>query len=346
MRDAIAKGAAAIASEENPPKELPRTWRGFVCEKRGKHWQLTAANFFGHPAGAPDGGGYGYEREDHDDLGDRFDHQGFGRKDGLVWHDCVSHAGRRLSCAEHHAGVSGPAGISRGNSRRRRASRGAGGKFACSGLGPVMGLPFCGRQFSRISRASTWTITRHFDDYFAAKRRLFAGTGAGAPDVAVLNTDDQYGKRLAGLAKNDRHLRSGIGRRHHHEKISADVFRPSFTAQTPKGKVRVSSKLVGPHQRLQHSCSRSAPRRRWVFRTKSSRRESVIWKVFPGDSNASTWSAVFCGRRLCAHRRRAGKPDPHGTGAQSEGPHHHACSAAAAEKIAPNARSWAKPPDA
>ena len=40
-----------------------------------------------------------------------------------------------------------------------------------------------------------------FEEYFAAKRRLFEGTGAGAPDVAVINADDPYSSRLEGLAK-------------------------------------------------------------------------------------------------------------------------------------------------
>ena len=40
-----------------------------------------------------------------------------------------------------------------------------------------------------------------FEEYFAAKRRLFEGTGAGAPDVAVINADDPYAPQLVGLAQ-------------------------------------------------------------------------------------------------------------------------------------------------
>ena len=39
-----------------------------------------------------------------------------------------------------------------------------------------------------------------FEEYFAAKRRWFEGTGAGAPDVAVVDTDDTYATRLEGLS--------------------------------------------------------------------------------------------------------------------------------------------------
>src|SRR5208282_5964364 len=35
----------------------------------------------------------------------------------------------------------------------------------------------------------------------AAKRHLFEGTDAGAPDVAVINADDSYSTRLARLAQ-------------------------------------------------------------------------------------------------------------------------------------------------
>jgi UDP-N-acetylmuramoyl-L-alanyl-D-glutamate--2,6-diaminopimelate ligase len=84
-----------------------------------------------------------------------------------------------------------------------------------------------------------------FEDYFAAKRRLFEGTGAGAPDVAVLNLDDPYEPRLEGLAKHTLtySLKSGAD-------LTTKKFAPSFhglefTAQTPVGKIEVRSPLVG-----------------------------------------------------------------------------------------------------
>jgi UDP-N-acetylmuramoyl-L-alanyl-D-glutamate--2,6-diaminopimelate ligase len=86
---------------------------------------------------------------------------------------------------------------------------------------------------------------RTFDEYFAAKRRLFEGTGAGAPDAAVVNIDDPYGARLEGLAK--RTLTYGLkgspdvtARKFH---LSFDGLK--FTAQTPAGKIEVDSPLVG-----------------------------------------------------------------------------------------------------
>src|SRR6202000_1919261 len=86
---------------------------------------------------------------------------------------------------------------------------------------------------------------KNFDDYFAAKQRLFTGTGAGVPDAAIINIDDEYGKRLAATSKNV--VTYGL---ESSAQITAKKFQLtfsglSFTAQTPKGKVQISSRLVG-----------------------------------------------------------------------------------------------------
>ncbi len=83
------------------------------------------------------------------------------------------------------------------------------------------------------------------EDYFAAKRHLFEGTGAGAPDVAVINADDPYASRLEGLAK--RTLTYGLKGT---PEITTKKFALSFqglefAAQTPAGKIEVRSPLVG-----------------------------------------------------------------------------------------------------
>jgi UDP-N-acetylmuramoyl-L-alanyl-D-glutamate--2,6-diaminopimelate ligase len=84
-----------------------------------------------------------------------------------------------------------------------------------------------------------------FEGYFAAKRHLFEGTGAGTPDVAVINADDPYASRLEGLAR--RTLTYGLKGA---PEITTRKFTPSFeglefTAQTPAGKIYVRSALVG-----------------------------------------------------------------------------------------------------
>ena len=84
-----------------------------------------------------------------------------------------------------------------------------------------------------------------FEEYFAAKRRLFEGTGAGAPDTAVTNIDDPYGARLDGLAK--RTLTYGLKSSPSvtAKKVNLGFRGLQFTAQTPAGKIQVDSSLVG-----------------------------------------------------------------------------------------------------
>ena len=64
----------------------------------------------------------------------------------------------------------------------------------------VWGCHFAVAIFTNLTRDHL-NFHKTFEEYFAAKRRLFEGTGAGAPDVAVINADDPYATRLEGLAK-------------------------------------------------------------------------------------------------------------------------------------------------
>jgi UDP-N-acetylmuramoyl-L-alanyl-D-glutamate--2,6-diaminopimelate ligase len=129
--------------------------------------------------------------------------------------------------------------------------RDAGGKYAvmeASSHALVMdrlwGCHFQSAVFTNLTREHL-DFHQNFEDYFAAKRRLFEGTGAGAPDTAILNADDPYSKRLSRLAGQT--LTYGI---EHSADIAAKKFQLAFTgltfsAHTPKGKLQISSPLVG-----------------------------------------------------------------------------------------------------
>jgi UDP-N-acetylmuramoyl-L-alanyl-D-glutamate--2,6-diaminopimelate ligase len=84
-----------------------------------------------------------------------------------------------------------------------------------------------------------------FEEYFAMKRRLFEGTGAGFPGVGVINADDPWASRLEGLAK--RTLSYGLKGTPDLtvKKLSLSFKGLDFTAQTPVGKIEVRSPLVG-----------------------------------------------------------------------------------------------------
>jgi UDP-N-acetylmuramoyl-L-alanyl-D-glutamate--2,6-diaminopimelate ligase len=108
----------------------------------------------------------------------------------------------------------------------------------------LTGCHFAAAIFTNLTRDHL-DYHKTFEEYFAAKRRLFEGTGAGAPDAAVINIDDPYGPRLEGLAK--RTLTYGL-------KGSADLAAKKlslsfeglkFTVLTPAGKIEVDSPLVG-----------------------------------------------------------------------------------------------------
>ena len=60
----------------------------------------------------------------------------------------------------------------------------------------VWGLPVDVAMFTNLTQDHL-DFHGTMESYFAAKARLFAGVGAPAPRVTVINADDAYGRRLA-----------------------------------------------------------------------------------------------------------------------------------------------------
>ena len=108
----------------------------------------------------------------------------------------------------------------------------------------LWGCPFAVAIFTNLTRDHL-DYHKTLDDYFAAKRRLFEGTGAAAPGTGVVNRDDAYGKQLAGLAA--RTLTYGLepGADITTRKPALSFSGLEFTAETPIGKIEVRSPLVG-----------------------------------------------------------------------------------------------------
>ncbi|HVB36683.1 MAG TPA: UDP-N-acetylmuramoyl-L-alanyl-D-glutamate--2,6-diaminopimelate ligase [Candidatus Acidoferrales bacterium] len=108
----------------------------------------------------------------------------------------------------------------------------------------LWGCHFAAAVFTNLTRDHL-DYHKTFEEYFAAKRRLFEGTGAGPADVAIVNTDDPYGHQLEGLAV--RTLPYGLknGAEITTKKYQLAFSGLEFTAQTPAGKIEVQSKLVG-----------------------------------------------------------------------------------------------------
>ncbi|NWF85904.1 MAG: UDP-N-acetylmuramoyl-L-alanyl-D-glutamate--2,6-diaminopimelate ligase [Bryobacteraceae bacterium] len=84
------------------------------------------------------------------------------------------------------------------------------------------------------------------ENYFAAKARLFTGAGGPPPKWAVINADDEWGRRL-GLAQETKRLTYGL-----HaaadlkaEQVAAGFEGVRFTVRHPRGRTEVRSPLCG-----------------------------------------------------------------------------------------------------
>ena len=113
--------------------------------------------------------------------------------------------------------------------------------------GRIYGVPFDVAMFSNLTRDHL-DFHGSFDEYFAAKSILFEGCGTEPPRVAVLNADDEYGRKLAELS--ERHgtevYTYGVdsGDVHARElKMTASGNR--FVLVTPMGEVELFSPLIG-----------------------------------------------------------------------------------------------------
>jgi UDP-N-acetylmuramoyl-L-alanyl-D-glutamate--2,6-diaminopimelate ligase len=110
----------------------------------------------------------------------------------------------------------------------------------------LWGCPFSVALFTNLTRDHL-DYHKTLDEYFAAKRRLFEGTGAPPPGAGVVNHDDEYGRRLVGLAA--RTLTYGLepGADVTTKKPEISLTGIEFTAETLAGKIEIRSKLVGRH---------------------------------------------------------------------------------------------------
>jgi UDP-N-acetylmuramoyl-L-alanyl-D-glutamate--2,6-diaminopimelate ligase len=110
----------------------------------------------------------------------------------------------------------------------------------------LWGCPFAVAIFTNLTRDHL-DYHKTLEEYFAAKRRLFEGTGAAAPAAGVTNNDDEYGQKLSGLAS--RTLTYGLepGADVTTRKPALSLSGIEFTAETPTEKIEIRSKLVGRH---------------------------------------------------------------------------------------------------
>jgi len=245
IRDAVSRGAAAIASEEPAPAAIPSSVAWIQVREARKALAVTAANFFGHPAAALQlvavTGTNG--KTTTTSLVDAIV-KASGAKTGLF--GTIAY---HTPLGEYPAPNTTPESVDLQGFLAE--IRDAGGRFGVLeasshslAMDRLWGCHFTAAVFTNLTREHM-DYHKTFEDYFAAKKKLFEGTGAGAPEVAVINTDDEYGKRLTGVAKKTVTYGLENGADITTKKFQLTFSGLTFVAQTPNGKVQVDSPLVG-----------------------------------------------------------------------------------------------------
>lgn len=245
VENAINRGAVAIASESPRVAGIPQTVAWVQVRDGRKALAIAAANFYGHPARALKlvavTGTNGKTTTTH--LIDAI-LQASGQGTGLF--GTIAY---RTPRGEYPSPNTTPESLDLQGFLAE--IRDAGGKFAvleasshALSMDRLWGCHFDAAVFTNLTREHM-DYHKTFDGYFAAKRRLFEGTGADVPEVGVINTDDPYGKRLVGMAKST--ISFGL---ESHADVTTAKFALSFsglkfTAQTPAGNIEVESALVG-----------------------------------------------------------------------------------------------------
>jgi len=113
-------------------------------------------------------------------------------------------------------------------------------------LGRVYGLGFHTAVFTNLTRDHL-DFHRTMEDYFAAKKLLFTGSGGGAPKYAVINRDDEWGRKLTGAGQETEFLWYGLGQdamvRARHIQSSLKGIR--YELVFGKTKFEIQSPLIG-----------------------------------------------------------------------------------------------------
>ncbi len=111
----------------------------------------------------------------------------------------------------------------------------------------IFGIPFDAAVFTNLTREH---LDYHgtMEDYFRAKQALFEGCGTEPPRAAVLNTDDEYGRRLHGLCKKKSSIVLSYGLTcgdFHTESVEVSARGTRFQMVTPSKKIALWTPLIG-----------------------------------------------------------------------------------------------------
>jgi UDP-N-acetylmuramoyl-L-alanyl-D-glutamate--2,6-diaminopimelate ligase len=243
--DAIARGAAAIVSEQPVPADLPPSACWVQVANARQALAVASANFYGRPAeklkliGITGTNGKTTTTYLVDSV-----LRAAGHATGLI--GTISY---RTPRGESPASNTTPESLDL--QRFFAEVRGLGASHVtlevsshALALDRVWSCPFAAAVFTNLTRDHL-DFHKTMDAYLAAKRRLFEGTGAGSPAVGVVNSDDPHAKQLLKLA--GRTITYGLtnGADVVARKFSLSFSGLEFTAQTPAGRIEIRSPLVG-----------------------------------------------------------------------------------------------------
>jgi len=109
----------------------------------------------------------------------------------------------------------------------------------------VWGLHFSVGVFTNLTRDHL-DYHHDFENYFAAKQRLFEGLGTSPPELAVINVDDPWGRRLLALP-NPCRITYGLESKAdvRMRRYSQTRAGTSATFTTPQGELEIKSALLG-----------------------------------------------------------------------------------------------------
>ena len=318
-KDAVERGAVAIASASSRPADWPSNVAWVQVKEPRKALAITAANFFGRPAlalrlvGVTGTNGKTTTTSLIDSIV-----RASGAKTGLF-----GTIGYRTPRGEYPAPNTTPESVDLQSFFAE--IRDGQGKYAVMeasshalALDRLWGCHFAAAVFTNLTRDHI-DFHKTFESYFAAKKHLFEGTGAGAPDVSVVNTDDEWGKKLAKLSKKTLTYGLTNGSDLIVKKFQLSFKGLDFTAQTPNGKIQAQSHLVGRINVYNILAAIGAGIglgiSNEVIEAGIRNLEAVAGTLSANRSGAT----VSGGGGLRAHRRCTGKLDSHRAGIKSQG---------------------------
>jgi len=111
-------------------------------------------------------------------------------------------------------------------------------------LDRLWGCHFAAAVFTNLTRDHL-DFHQTMENYFAAKRRLFEGTGAGPARWGIVNIDDPYSQKLGKAAEQTITYGLSSGAEVSPKKFTLGLRGLDFVSETPVGKIDVRSPLVG-----------------------------------------------------------------------------------------------------